>query len=377
MTKKLLITILGFSLMVFFSSQTFFFSGSAPSGYTGEFGNTCTGCHSSFVVNSGGGSISVTGFPSGSYNAGQSYPISVTISHGTANRTRWGFALAVRNTSGEAVGTFTSTNPNADLIGNAEVGHLAAVVTPASSSFTYGNIQWVAPANPTPNDFNLNLFLAGNAANNNSNTTGDFIYTSVVSRVFTTIPVVLSKFTGSMGNNFTVLLQWQTAQEQNSDVFVIERSTDGQTFSTIDQVPAAGNSPLPRNYQYIDKAPPVTASGRTFYRLKQLDRDGKFSYSAAVAVQLKAPSTLMETPVPNVIAKGDRVTARLIAAAPMPLQVMVTDATGRRMYAVTQQVMAGANVIQLPSTAFAGNSGLYYLTVQSGSFRQTERILMQ
>jgi Reeler domain len=375
MKKKLLVILTGFCIIAIFSSQTFF-SSQAPSGYTGEFGNTCTGCHNSFAINSGGGGVVVNGLPSGSYTAGQSYPVSVTISHGASNRTRWGFALAARNSFGETVGTFTSTNANAALIGDAEIGHQAAVITPASATYTYSNFRWVAPANPTPNDFNLNFYVVGNAANNNSSSSGDYIYSSVANRTYTTIPVVLSRFTASMGNNFTVQLQWETAQEQNSDVFVIERSADGQNFTAIDRVPAAGNSILPRRYQYTDKAPPVTANARTLYRLKQLDKDGRSAYSALVAVQLKAPATFMEPPVPGIVSKGATVTTRLIAAEAMALQVVVTDAAGKKVYTARQQAVAGANTIIL-STAFARSSGIYYVTVQSGGFRQTERILVQ
>jgi hypothetical protein len=376
MTKKILAVLAGFCLITGFSSQSFF-SGQAPSGYTGEFGNNCSSCHSSFAVNSGGGGVTVTGIPAGSYTAGQSYPISVTISHGASDRTRWGFALAARNTFGETIGTFISTNPNAALIGDAEIGHQSAVVTAASSSYTYTNFSWVAPLNPTPNDFNLSFFVVGNAANNNGASSGDYIKTSVINRIYTTIPVVLSKFVGSMGKNFTVVLEWETAQEQNSDVFVIERSTDGQNFVAIDRVPAAGNSALPRRYQYTDKAPPVSLNARSLYRLKQLDKDGRSAYSASVAVQLKAPATFMEAPVPGIVSRGGAVTMRLIAEAPMALQIVVTDAAGKKVHAARQQAAAGANTISLQTTAFARSTGIYYVTVQSGSFRQTERILVQ
>lgn len=377
MTKNLLLVLTGLLMIVTFSSQSLF-SSSAPSGYTGESGNTCAGCHGSFVVNSGGGSVTVTGLPTGTYNPGQSYPISVTISHGTSNRTRWGFALAARNASGLSVGTFTSSNVNAALIGDAEVGHQGAVVTPASSSYTYSGIQWVAPSVPTTNDFNLNFYIVGNAANNNSSSSGDFIYNTVINRVYAPIPVVLSKFTGTAGDNFTVVLQWETAQEQNSEAFVIERSTDGQNFTAIDRVAAAGNSVLPKRYQYTDKVPPLTATARPLYRLRQVDKDGATTYSATVAVQLKAPvNTFLEKPVPNIVNNGGMITARFIAAAAMPLQIVVTDAAGKRVYTVRQQAAAGANTISLNTMSFARSAGVYYLTVRSGDFSQAERIVVQ
>jgi hypothetical protein len=376
MNKRILLLITGFCVVTVFSSHTFF-SSAAPSGYNGEFGFTCVACHSSFTLNSGGGNVSIAGLPAGTYIPGQSYPITVTISHGASDRTRWGFSLAARNSLGNAVGTFTTSNANVNLIGTAEIGHNAAVFTAPASSYVYTGIQWVAPATPTPDDFNLNFYVVGNAANGNSSSSGDFIYSSIVNLVFTNLPVTLTRFTGSVGKNYTAVLQWETAREQNSAMFVIERSTDGQQYTAIDRVPAAGNSALPSSYQYTDKAPPVTANGRALYRLKQVDLDGKTAYSGVVTVQLKTPATVLEAPTPRVIARGGTAMFRLTAAAPMPLQITVTDAIGKQVHSARQQVTAGTNTISLSSSRFAQSVGVYYVTVQSGSFHQTERIIVQ
>jgi hypothetical protein len=90
------------------------------------------------------------------------------------------------------------------------------------------------------------------------------------------LPITLTKFTalrsGSQG-----LLQWQTAQEQNSRDFTIERSTDGgRTYTSIGVVRAAGNSTLPRDYTFTDLTPEKTSN---YYRLRESDLDGKYTYS--------------------------------------------------------------------------------------------------
>lgn len=377
MIKKLHVALLSFALILIFTSASFF-SSTAPSGYTGEFGFDCSGCHGSFAANSGGGSVTVSGIPSGtSYVPGQAYPITVTISHGTANRLRWGFSLAVRNELGQAAGSFTSTNPNVVELTTGEVGHQGAVVTPASASYTYSGFSWIAPSNPTVSDRNLRFFAVGNAANGNGSSSGDYIHTALITRNFSTLPVTLSWFTGVSGNNFTVMLQWETAQEQNSDKFIIERSTDGRNFLAIDQVPAAGNSSVRKLYSYTDRLPQIGFNQRPLYRLKQVDRDGKFAYSEAVTVQLKAPTTYMETPSPNLVNSGGIIKARFIAAQPMTLKITVIDAAGAMRYTTQQQVVSGANIISIPARQFAVSTGGYYLTVQSGQFKQTERIVVQ
>jgi hypothetical protein len=376
MIKKLPIIVTALFIMMSFTSSTFF-SSTAPSGYTGELGFDCSGCHGSFAVNSGGGGIVVNGLPSGNYIPGQAYPVSVTISHGTANRLRWGFALAARNELGVAAGSFVSTNPNVVELTAGEVGHQGAVTTPASASYTYTGFSWVAPSNPTLNDRNLRFFAVGNAANGNSGTTGDFIHTAVINLQFPSLPVTLSWFTGVSGNNFTVMLQWETVQEQNSDRFVIERSADGRNFEPIGQVAAAGNSSLSRKYQYTDRLPRLGITPKALYRLKQLDKDGKITYSNAVAVELKAPTTYLERPSPNLVNSSGTVMARFIAAAPMTLEVSVTDASGVLRYTKVLQAATGANMISLPASNFANAAGVYYMVVKSTNFRQTERIIVQ
>jgi hypothetical protein len=91
----------------------------------------------------------------------------------------------------------------------------------------------------------------------------------------TTLPVALSEFKAGKQNN-SVLLQWQTATEQNSKSFVIERSAAGNEFMAIGTVRAAGNSNVSKSYRYEDAAP---LKGNNYYRLKQVDMDGRSAYS--------------------------------------------------------------------------------------------------
>jgi hypothetical protein len=71
-------------------------------------------------------------------------------------------------------------------------------------------------------------------------------------------------------------LSWQTATEQNSDRFDIERSTDGFRFEKIGQVKAAGNSTSHIDYNYFDQGP---KKGINYYRLKEVDIDNSFEFS--------------------------------------------------------------------------------------------------
>ena len=89
------------------------FSSQPPTGLTGATGSYCTNCHGDFSLNTAGGSVSISGLPPGGYVPSTLYPLSITISHGAANRARWGFSMKAVNGSGASVGTFSSTNANA------------------------------------------------------------------------------------------------------------------------------------------------------------------------------------------------------------------------------------------------------------------------
>ncbi|MBI9067495.1 MAG: T9SS type A sorting domain-containing protein [Salinivirgaceae bacterium] len=89
------------------------------------------------------------------------------------------------------------------------------------------------------------------------------------------LPVELVSFKTSLFRD-RVILHWITASEENNDYFTIERSTDGVSFKEIKRVSGAGYSTEKRNYSHIDEKP---AFGVNYYRLKQTDFNGQFSYS--------------------------------------------------------------------------------------------------
>ena len=80
-----------------------------------------------------------------------------------------------------------------------------------------------------------------------------------------------------------MLLEWTTGSELNNKQFVIERSLDGQQFEAIGIVNGKGSTNLLHQYEFIDQRPHAI----NYYRLKQEDFDGKYSYSNIEVVELK------------------------------------------------------------------------------------------
>lgn len=144
-------------------------------------------------------------------------------------------------------------------------------------------------------------FVGGINANDNSkaDTSGrsnDFDVPAGVSilnvdagiKVCGTVPVTLLGFTAALHNR-EVLTSWQTTAEINNDYFIVERSNDAVNFGPIGQVDGNGTTSLPHNYSLIDPHP---FNGMNYYRLKQVDFDGNYSYSNVVAIKLDNDETV-------------------------------------------------------------------------------------
>ena len=110
------------------------------------------------------------------------------------------------------------------------------------------------------------------------------------------LPVTFTAFTGRQDGN-SVVLEWATASENNNNYFEIERSTDGINFVTIGYVDGAGNSSSLLNYEFTDNAP---EQGQVYYRLSQVDFDGKREFADKVVAVLYTGSEIENlTIVPN------------------------------------------------------------------------------
>ena len=87
-----------------------------------------------------------------------------------------------------------------------------------------------------------------------------------------------------------VMLTWATAMEENSAMFMLEKSDNGVDFTNIGSVQAIGLSRKQKDYNFLDV---MAASEKIFYRLKLIDTDGAFSYSDVLTVRKKYPNNFM------------------------------------------------------------------------------------
>ncbi|MBL0155366.1 MAG: T9SS type A sorting domain-containing protein [Chitinophagaceae bacterium] len=110
------------------------------------------------------------------------------------------------------------------------------------------------------------------------------------------LPLTLVSFTGDRRNADEVQLHWITAGEVSTGSFAVEWSGNGSHYSPIAFLPAAGISSGQRNYRFLHRFP---AEGNNYYRLKMIDKDGRFTYSRVVSMNIAvAPFKIMACPNP-------------------------------------------------------------------------------
>jgi hypothetical protein len=132
----------------------------------------------------------------------------------------------------------------------------------------------------------------------NSNTAGSITTTSQVTNFspFTIgsstsanpLPIALLDFDAKPINN-TVNIKWSTTSEINNDFFTVEKSVNGTEWMSIGTVKGVGNSEVLTNYNMLDASP---VAGVQFYRLKQTDVNGEFTYSSIVPVKFGSAATV-------------------------------------------------------------------------------------
>lgn len=103
-----------------------------------------------------------------------------------------------------------------------------------------------------------------------------------------TLPIGLIYFNGLNEHSYN-LFSWSTATEINNDYFTLEKTTDALNFTAIVETNGAGNSNTPLIYSIIDYYP---TKGLSYYRLKQTDFNGEYTYSKLVMIDV--PSQLIE-----------------------------------------------------------------------------------
>jgi N-acetylneuraminic acid mutarotase len=214
------------------------------------------------------------------------------------------------------------------------------------------------------------LYLIGGL--NDARTPLDIVYEITPSLV---LPVELVSFTGNnIGGN--VLLEWKTATELNNNGFEVQRKFAESGFSTIGFVKGEGTTTKQKEYSYTDK---ILTYGKYFYRLKQIDYDGRYEYSNVIEVDVRSldkfaleqnypnpfnPTTTIKYEIPDQ-ARNDNslVTLKIYDALGCEVATLVNEEKPAGTYEVTWD-------------ASGHSSGVYYYQLSAGNYVETKKMVL-
>ena len=163
-----------------------------------------------------------------------------------------------------------------------------------------------------------------------------------------------------------VTLRWETAWERDNDYFTIERRREGEDWQEIATVPGAGNDGDGRAYNYLDE--PKSGDYVLYYRLKQTDYDGTYTYSDVVSLLWQRGALWPVYPNPA----HDLLSVRLDKNDIETAEVQLFTMAGKAVY--TQASQEG-EVVQLQLANLP--AGVYLLEIRTDSRRQVTRVLIE
>jgi len=189
----------------------------------------------------------------------------------------------------------------------------------------------------------------------------------------TPLPVLLTRFTGRLTPNGGEL-SWETASEHHVAYFEVQRSSDGQQFTSLGRVTATNGTTV-RHYTFLDAALPT---GSTYYRLLMQDLDGSAAYSSVVSLAgaVSRFTDLHITVAPNPVPSGGALHVLVDAPEAQTATLRLADLTGRVLLSRSLVLPAGSTEVLLPETHQW--HGLYLLTVQSvAGPTQQQRVILE
>jgi hypothetical protein len=167
------------------------------------------------------------------------------------------------------------------------------------------------------------------------------------------LPLQLISFTATE-KNCNAIIAWKTTAEVNTKNFEVQTSTDGINFSSTTTLPAKGGT---SNYGVTLQQQATTM----YYRLKAVDKNGAFTYSAIVPLKISCQPKDFITIAPNPVAKGSTATLSFSTGYKGKGALLITNTLGQQILATQIVITTGINNIPISTQKLA--SGVYYITL--------------
>ncbi len=183
------------------------------------------------------------------------------------------------------------------------------------------------------------------------------------------LPVQLVSLSVETNSNNATLL-WQTASEINNKGFEVEIQTQNDTaFTSIGFVNGNGTTTTLTDYSYTTGS---LSAGMYYFRLKQVDVSGNYSYSQIVAAVINGEEASVSDPFPNPL--SDKTNLALYLPQPEQVRISLDDFTGNELKVIEDGIITGSKVIEIDASKLP--SSIYFIKIMSNSLQQVKRIVV-
>lgn len=185
-----------------------------------------------------------------------------------------------------------------------------------------------------------------------------------------TLPVEYTYFNVYPTGGKDVLITWGTAHESKNRVFVVEASSDGVNFTAVAEVGGSHNSHLQKDYSVQQ-----TMTGeRQYYRIKQVDHDGKFTYTPVKFVSLNGSDAIGEV-YPQPVKHGEVLHVKINGLIDTQLTLKLQSISG---FDISEQTVAiGENTEAITFNTAGLTAGVYLLLINNTDFAKTIRVVVE
>ena len=186
------------------------------------------------------------------------------------------------------------------------------------------------------------------------------------------LPVELTSFSASV-KNYSVHLNWETATEKSNYGFDVERSADKLNWSKVAFVNGHGNSNSPKQYSYTDSK---ISSGKYYYRLKQIDTEGSFTYSKEIEVSTGEllKDFVVEQNFPNPF--NPSTTIKFGFKEPVSAKVIIYNALGSEVATLFNERTEEGRIYSIDFDGSQLASGIYYYSVSGGNYNSVKKMIL-
>lgn len=321
-------------------------------------------------------------------------PVVVTPTHNTA--TSYTYTAELFNASAQALGwTIPNSITNVSKVHYVDINRTVTATTASASStdLTSATIQMYYSTTNGSSDVvsdytHLTIAkapVAGTAWTDISGTATGNNTGSIISGTFNSfsrfaianeaaginpLPIELLSF-DAIRVRGVVDLTWVTASEKNNDYFTIEKSRDGIQFEFVGKMKGAGNSSSVLSYDAQDIKP---YEGISYYRLKQTDFDGKFTYSNLVKVDSYTANDFTVYPNPN---NGDDIYLNIPGKKDTELLITISTLDGTMTYSKTMTAQNDGNNMITLHPEIRLTPGVYFITVTSNQISYVKKLIVK